>query len=108
MSEPPTRDDSHAPAPRPRGHHDGHDCDHPHHQNLPYQPSRQTDNTARVSLRVAVIASLSVATGVTVGALAYLAFEPTAGSPPALVALSVLTGLGVIAGAFAFFDRVIH
>ncbi|MDE3719925.1 hypothetical protein PWG71_00880 [Nocardiopsis sp. N85] len=64
--------------------------------NTPVQP----DPDGRISLRVAVIATLSVLSGTVAGSLTWLAHDN--------IANAVLVGLGTVAAAYVFFQRLIH
>ena len=69
----------------------------------PTRRSGEDRSRTQISMRVALVATLSLLSGVTVGILTQLAQgdDPNA-------ALAVLAGLGSVAGAYTFFDRPIH
>ena len=66
----------------------------------PSPPPEWPGSDGRISLRVAVIATLGVLSGVVAGFLTWFAYGNAANA--------VLVGLGTVAAAYAFFQRVIR
>jgi hypothetical protein len=66
----------------------------------PARPPERPDSGGGISLRVAVIATLGVLSGAVAGSLTWLAHGN--------VANAVLVGLGTVAAAYVFFQRLIH
>ncbi|MGW9348049.1 hypothetical protein [Nocardiopsis flavescens] len=65
----------------------------------PERPERPGSD-GRISLRVAVIATLGVLSGAVAGLLTWLAHDNAANA--------VLVGLGTVAAAYVFFQRIIR
>ncbi|WP_306369083.1 hypothetical protein [Nocardiopsis sp. CC223A] len=66
----------------------------------PAPPPERPESDDRISLRVAVIATLGILSGTVAGSLTWLAHDN--------VANAVLVGLGTVAAAYVFFQRIIH
>ncbi|MEU0491702.1 hypothetical protein ACOQFV_15970 [Nocardiopsis changdeensis] len=69
-------------------------------ESPPVPPPERPDSEDRISLRVAVIATLGVLSGAVAGSLTWLAHGN--------VANAALVGLGTVAAAYVFFQRIIH